>query len=144
MKEPLIKRNMVNDEIRADFDRIRLIPISDPRMKDARREIHEENNAENQSSVQTFDVIGNAVPMGNHYHKKVTEVFFILSGRVERLITNDVAMSHRREFSDLPPGTMILMPPGVAHAFFLKPGSTMICYATERFDPEDMIPAKLN
>lgn len=114
-------------------------------MNDERRTIHEEDNESNQSSTQAFLTKAGNVPLGNHFHRDKTEVFFILSGGVERLVTSDEGRQQHQEFHDydIPVGSMIVMPPRVACTFFLKPGSEMICYATERFDAGDMHPLKL-
>jgi len=143
LKEPIFFCNGIPMVVDEDYKRIFQIPLSNPKMDDERRTIHEEDNEEKRCSTQAFLVKTGNLPLGNHYHRTKTEVFFIISGRLDKLITSDDEGNHRKEFVDVPPGTMIVMPPRVAHTFFLAEGSRMICYATERFDPNDMPGMKL-
>ena len=144
MKGPMIFSDMVRDRIFDDYRRIFQIPLGNSKMDDDRRTIHEEDNLDAQSSTQAFLVKAGGLPLGNHYHAKKTEIFFVIEGSVERLITaSDGGTGPTEEFSLLQAGTMIVMPPGVAHTFFLSPGSKMICYATERFNQADMVAVKL-
>jgi mannose-6-phosphate isomerase-like protein (cupin superfamily) len=107
-------------------------------MHDVRREIHEEDDEQAECSTQAFLIHDGELPLGKHFHRNKTEVFFILSGTLKKLTITDEEGNNPLQWEDLPAGTMIIMPPRVAHTFFFEPGSTMICYATERFDSTDM------
>jgi len=140
----LIVPDMVTDRVKKDYQRIFQIPLANPKMDDDRRSIHEEDDEAAGTSTQAFLVKMNGLPLGNHFHTKKIEMFYILEGEVEHLITADPASSNTtNDRANIPAGSLIVMPPGVAHTFFLTPGSRMICYASERFDPDDMVAYKL-
>ena len=145
MKEPIIfdGKAATNSKMLDDYKRIIQIPFANPKMDDERRTIHEEDNEANQSSTKAFLIKAGGLPLGNHFHLKKTEVFCILEGKVELLVTNDQDQTYRREYRNISAGSMIIMPPGVAHTFFLAPDSKMICYGTGCFDPTDMTALKL-
>lgn len=138
----LIVPNMVTSLVADDYRRIFEIPLTNPKMDDERRTIHEEDDEGAGTSTQAFLVKSGGLPLGNHSHNNKVEVFFLLCGEVERLITLSLG-EEKKEFSHIPSGSMIVMPPGVVHTFFLSPGSRMLCYASERFDPNDMPTMKL-
>ena len=139
----LIVPNMVTDQVNQDYDRIFQIPLSNPKMDDERRTIHEEDDEVTGTSTQAFLIKTGGLPLGNHYHTNKVEAFFVISGEVERLITKDVEGEIKTESEHIPAGSMIIIPPGLAHTFFLSPGSQMLCYASERFDSRDMPTWKL-
>lgn len=128
------------------YGRLISIPLQDPRMNDERREIHELNNPWGNWSIQAFRIKADNLPLGNHFHERKTEVFIILSGKVEKLIfARGKDLSGRKELTDLGPGTLIVIPPGWAHTFYMTPGSEMLCFSDAAFDPNnmDMFSAKL-
>ena len=138
----LIIPNMVTKQVCQDYERIFQIPLGNPKMDDDRRTIHEEDNEDAGTSSQAFLVKAGGLPLGNHFHNKKIEVFFVLEGLVERLTTED-ATAKQEFYNCIPAGAMIVVPPGIAHTFLLSPGSRMLCYSSERFDPGDMVAKKL-
>lgn len=142
MKEPIIIKGVPRTPFWEEHARIFQIPLQNPKMDDDRRTIHEDDREEDRCSIGAFLIKQSGLPLGNHYHDWKTEVFIILSGEGD-LITADRNGEHRRE-RPVGPGDVVVMPPGVAHTFFLIPGSEMLCYSTERFDPSDMKPLKLD
>ena len=123
-----------------EYERVFAIPITNPRMDDDRRTIHEDDDKVAQSSTQAFLVKNNDRPLGNHYHIRRTELFFIVEGEVELLVTSNPAGKFRKVSTALPTGTLIVIPPLVAHAFRNSNGGKMLCVSTERYADEDMIP----
>lgn len=148
LRGPLVVRELADihsqsdaERIKREYDEIMALPLADPRMNDDRREIHEMNDPAEDWSVQAFLLKQKAanLPLGKHFHQRKTEVFVILEGRVEKLVTafgNE--LDERREFHDLSAGTTIVIPPMVAHTFYMQPDSRMICYSSRAFNPKDM------
>ena len=91
------------------------------------------------SSVQQFVIYGSA-PLGNHFHKERQETFVVTSGegRCAYLsLDKDGNPIGRQQFSELKKGSVIQIMPFTAHAFRLEPGSTMLCFSSIPFDPDD-------
>ncbi len=157
MKEPLIMDVGPKFLERATetYNVVMLIPPQNPKMVDERREIHELDEPDEDRSTQAFLVKASGLPLGKHAHGKKTEIFVILTGEVEKLVTavprwresgeapDNNEPVRTREWEHLGPGTMIIMPPFVFHTFYFKPGTRLICYSTAAFDQKDFIPAEL-
>ncbi len=91
------------------------------------------------SSVQQF-IITASIPLGNHYHKKRQETFVITHGKgkcVYLSLDKDGRPIGEQAVLTLEQGTVIQIMPFTAHAFKLDPGSTMLCYSSIPFDPDD-------
>ena len=72
-----------------------------------------------------------AIPVGDHYHKKKDEIFFLLQGNfIELIVGEDV----RR---NIPAPYIVVVKRGVYHKFILEPGSILCGVATEEFDIND-------
>ncbi len=69
--------------------------------------------------------------IGDHYHNKKEEAFFLLSGRARRVVIGDVeelgVTAPRKWFAGK----------GVRHIFELEKGAVLLSAATEVFDPAD-------
>lgn len=74
-----------------------------------------------------------AVPVGDHYHDKKDEVFFLLTGSFLELTIGS------KETFNVPSPHLVNVPRGVYHKFILEPGSILLCVATELFDKTDEI-----
>jgi len=91
------------------------------------------------SSVQQFVIHGTA-PLGNHFHKERQETFVVTGGegRCAYLsLDKDGHPIGRQQFFELKKGSVIQIMPFTAHAFRLEPGSSMLCFSTIPFDPDD-------
>ena len=71
--------------------------------------------------------------IGDHYHNKKEEVFFLLSGRARRVVVGDV-----EEFGVTAPKKWFAGR-GVHHIFELEKGAVLLTAATGVFDPDDEI-----
>jgi quercetin dioxygenase-like cupin family protein len=67
--------------------------------------------------------------IGRHYHRRKTEVFYLLWGR-------GTVNGEPIEI-----GTRVLVLPGEVHAFDLEAGSVLLGAATAPYDPDDEVPA---
>lgn len=126
-------------QAREEYNEIMAIPIADPLQDDNRRELHELNNKEEGWSVQAFLMKAGIKdqPVGKHYHEKKVEVFLMLEGRVEELLTAHKTAKEVAVAANLGPGTLIVIPKLVAHTFYMEPGSRMLCYSSRAFDSKD-------
>jgi len=66
-------------------------------------------------------------PVGNHFHDCL-EQFVLKAGKIQRLVLKDPSTEEVREWKDLGPGTSITIPPGIAHALIMDPGSVLHMY----------------
>jgi len=111
-----------------------------PVHEDARRTILEEQFPGESLSLQRL-IIKDRVPLGNHYHEHKREVFVVLRGggmvRYAR-VGEDGRPEDVRQRDDLGPGSVIVVPARVAHAFLLEPGSELLCYSEVLFDVHDL------
>jgi quercetin dioxygenase-like cupin family protein len=91
------------------------------------------------SSVQQF-VITEPIPLGNHYHKIRQETFVITNGRGRcvclPLDMHENPLAEQVAFN-ISKGSVIQIMPFTAHAFRLEPGSSMVCFSSIPFDPDD-------
>lgn len=90
------------------------------------------------SSIQQF-AINKAIPLGHHFHRKKQETFLLTegSGRFAYLpLTSDGESLGEQVTIEIEKGQVVQVQPFTAHAFRLEPGSAMICFSTEPFDPE--------
>ena len=72
-----------------------------------------------------------AQAVGDHYHDKKDEVFFLLTGTARRVVISGV------EELDVHAPRKWYIPRGVHHVFELEKGSILLSAASERFDPSD-------
>jgi dTDP-4-dehydrorhamnose 3,5-epimerase-like enzyme len=117
--------------------------------EDNRRRIREFNGSD--FSLQGFEIYA-AIPLGNHFHEKKEETFVLTSGK-GKLLTQNILVDEDgarsvgdvREFI-LEAPMVIRVPRYVAHTFVLDPGSTMMCFSSAPFNPDDkdMQPFKLS
>lgn len=92
------------------------------------------------SSVQQF-FIKAAIPLGNHYHKKRQETFVITSGEGKCVclpLNRDGEPQGELLVLHVKPGSVVQITPFTAHAFRLKPESTMLCFSSVPFDPDNL------
>ncbi|MFN4258719.1 MAG: cupin domain-containing protein [Gemmataceae bacterium] len=64
-----------------------------------------------------------------HYHKKCTEVYYILEGSGKMELNDDVI--------DVAPGTIIVIEPGTAHRLWSEEGVKTIVFGVPALDPDD-------
>ncbi len=115
-----------------------------PVHEDARRAIHEHEFPEEPLSLQ-HQVIKERLPLGNHFHAHKREVFVVLrgSGYVRYAAVDAAGDAEEPSQRDVGPGSVVVVPPRVAHAFLLEPGSELICYSEVLFDDSDLNPLQL-
>lgn len=77
------------------------------------------------------------MPLGNHYHLKKDEVFYLLKGKGVAILTTP--KTYKREW--IYEGDCIYVPRGTIHTFNLYPDSILLEAATEPYDPIDEIRA---
>lgn len=111
--------------------------------EDERRKIEEFNS--DSFSVQMFDIKSSnmpLMPLGKHAHSRKFEVFTILEGSGELLTCNiDPAENNQGVATrmSLERGSVVCLPPHVAHTFYLTSGSKMHCFSSRAFDQTDFI-----
>ena len=71
--------------------------------------------------------------VGNHYHKKKDEIFFLVQGKANR-----VMIGNTEEF-DITAPKIFECPRGTYHMFELEEGSILLGVATKKFDKDDEI-----
>lgn len=76
-------------------------------------------------------------PLGNHYHLKKDEVFYLLKGKGTVILTTKTNQTRQWMFE----GECIFVPRGTIHTFNLFPDSILLEAATEPYDPVDEIRA---
>ena len=108
--------------------------------EDARRTILEEEFPDEPLSLQR-QIIKDRLPLGNHYHEHKREVFVVLAGggmvRYAR-VGEDGRPEEVQQREDIGPGSVIVVPARVAHAFLLQPGSELLCFSEVLFDEQDL------
>lgn len=77
------------------------------------------------------------IGLGNHYHLKKDEVFFLAKGKGTYMLTT--ANSYKREW--IFEGDCVFVPRGTIHTFLLYPDSILLEAATEPYEPSDEIRA---
>lgn len=92
-------------------------------------------------SLQGFD-IKMRLAFGKHFHERKHETFKILSGTgIVFLYPVDFAGEKidpsKTKRIELTAGSVVYVPPGTAHTFYLEPGSRMVCFSTAPFSQED-------
>ena len=113
-----------------------LRPVHD----DARRTIKEQEFAEEPLSIPR-QTIKDRIPLGNHYHEHRREVFVVLRGggmMRHAPVEDDGRPGVVTRRDDVAAGDVIVVPPRVAHAFVLEPGSELLCYSDVLFDEQDL------
>ena len=110
-----------------------------PVHEDGRRAILEQQFEDERLSIQRLK-IKDRVPLGNHYHRHRREVFVVLVGR-GTLSCAGVGEDGRPgavQQHPVGPGAVFVVPPYVAHAFVLAPGSELLCFSDVLFDEADL------
>ena len=108
--------------------------------QDDRRTINEVNGTD--YSVQYFKINSKPDPrgLGNHYHTRKKEIFIITSGGGKVLlqdVTKEGLGDGALEVRELTVGSIVNVPPFVAHTFHLAADSEMACWSSERFNEAD-------
>ena len=78
-------------------------------------------------------IIKSEEAVGDHYHLKKDEVFFLLKGKAKRVIIGT------QESFDIEAPAKWECKRGTYHLFLLEKDSMLLCSATELFDPYDEI-----
>lgn len=74
--------------------------------------------------------------VGNHYHD-CDEMFYLEKGVIRRFVWHNTKTGVQEEHFDLGPGTKITVPPGVAHALVMEPGSVLHMYVFSSQPPDN-------
>lgn len=107
--------------------------------KDARREIKEFEFSD--SAFNDFTIRGDAEPVGQHYHREKTEVFYFIEGGgvlYSAMVNDEGTITGEVEELEIKPGTVVKIPPYRTHRFDLKPGTRFVAHSSRPFDPDDM------
>lgn len=106
--------------------------------EDKRRTLHEWIENTPVKCVKTI-YVKERMPLGNHYHLKKDEIFYLAKGKGFYVLTNRSTKSYFREW--MFEGDCVFVPRGTIHTFELFPGSILLEAATEPYDPIDEIRA---
>jgi len=123
--------------LKFDEEKLELSSVS----TDERRAIYELDTLN--GTYQFFEVFCSDLPLGKHFHLKKDEEFTILSGKGFVLlctVNDDCSQKGEVQKIDLVPGSVVKVPSGTAHTFYLDSESSMACVSTMPFDASDMIP----
>jgi len=99
--------------------------------QDERRIIYDFNEAVFKSLKIVY--VLDRIPIGDHYHSKKDEYFFLASGKFEEIVVNETILFN----IDAP--HFISIERETYHRFICSPGSILIGVATELFDSQDEI-----
>jgi len=103
-----------------------LLPVSD----DDRRMLFEYGNGTNWK-VSKILIAKKDCVVGKHYHKKKTEMFFLIKGKISYCMIGD------KVTTNIIPYTKILINKNIYHEFHLTKGSILIGLCDKFFDPKD-------
>lgn len=116
-----------------------VLTVTDPRMDDERRTIREHNFED--CAFQDFAVKNDPRPLGDHFHRQKSELFYFLEGggvvRTCEVTTEGAQIGKVIELRVFP-GCAVLIPPLHTHHMYLDPGTHMVCFSSKPFDPTDM------
>lgn len=74
--------------------------------------------------------------IGNHFHDKQTEIYFILRGN-GRMVLLDLD-SGLQEMVAVGPYTRVVIPPRIAHLLYFDTDILLEIASTKKFDPKDL------
>ena len=109
--------------------------------EDARRAIYEFNSNDG-FSIQYFHVYNCLDPLGKHAHAKKSETFTIITGGGHVIICPVDAKGNQLgevECKEVKKGSIIHIPPYIAHTFYLLPETEMHAVSSMGFDETDFI-----
>lgn len=89
-------------------------------------------------SVKTI-FVKDKIALGNHYHLKKDEIFYLLKGKGVYVLTNKEKKTYVRNW--IFEGDCVFVERGTIHTFTLYPDSILLEAATEPYDPIDEIRA---
>jgi mannose-6-phosphate isomerase-like protein (cupin superfamily) len=90
------------------------------------------------SSVQLLTVTSDQQQLAGHYDRLNHEVFVLVEGSGQaawQLVDQDGQLAAAPTRFAMTAGAVLDVPPMVAHAFRLTPGSRLLCCSSTRFDP---------
>jgi mannose-6-phosphate isomerase-like protein (cupin superfamily) len=102
-----------------------------------RRDIYEVVNGITLQRIQAFKFYPSRTSGGNHYHKKLKEYFFVIQGTMTILVLEHTRTKEREVFRNLGEGSLIIVPPLIAHANCFEAGTVMVAGCTTAHDPND-------
>ena len=114
-----------------------LVTSVKPFSSNERRDIWELANGIELRRMQAFVFRPSATSGGNHYHVKLTEYFFVIQGAMTTLVLEDSRTKERQIFHNLGVGSLVMVPPYIAHANCFAPGTVMVAGCTTPHDPDD-------
>lgn len=85
---------------------------------------------------------GEHMRLGDHYHEDI-ELFFLESGKIDRIVLEDPDTGERVEKTDIGPNSRIELPPNVAHTLFFTQASVLMAFSENEFNPENLVPHKI-
>ncbi len=106
---------------------------------DDRRSIFEANNL-NGYSYQKFVIHSSQRPIGQHYHKKKSELFHFSKGFgvvSVALVDDEGKIIGEIKYYEVFPGSVIFIPAMHTHRFDMEVGSEFDCFSSVSFDPSD-------
>ncbi len=106
---------------------------------DVRRDIREFGFSG--SAFQDFLIKDPVKPLGQHFHREKSEIFYFLEGggtiRTAKVDAAGKIAGEIRQFN-IQPGNVILIPPMHTHRFDLLPNTRFVAFSSKPFDPNDM------
>lgn len=114
-----------------------LVTTVQPVSTNERRTIWEPVNGIPLLRIQAFQFHPSRTSGGNHYHRLLQEYFFVIHGTMTILVLEDTRTKERAVFRDLGEGSLIIVPPYIAHANRFEAGTIMVAGCTTPHDEKD-------
>ncbi len=112
--------------------------------EDPRRTITEFNFSE--SAFNDFFVKDDPRPLGQHFHKSKSEVFYFIEGtgtiRTAEVDASGKIIGEIKRFT-VTPGFVITIPPMHTHRFDVKYGTHFVSFSSKPFDKNDTVPCPI-
>lgn len=115
-----------------------------PNSSDPRRDVYDLLHREEFPIAKHVNIIvfrerqpGKPWAVAQHWHGDGPERFRVAAGRIPKAIFEDIDTRERRVFENLTAGTIITIPPRVAHTFIPEPGLVLVGALRNGFNPND-------
>lgn len=110
---------------------VNLVTVKEPLgNKDERREIRDIS-----PRIKTYEVLNEGTSLGNHFHTLTKEIFYLINGEIYFKL-EDSRTGEKEEYN-LSKGSLIEIPPFIAHRLFPKKGTIFLGILERDFDPSD-------
>lgn len=119
------------------------VQIAPPNSSDARRDIFDLLGEDFPGAKHVNIIVfkerqpGKPWAVGQHWHGD-RERFRVAQGRIPIAVFENIDTKERLVFENLPAGTIITIPPRVAHTFIPESGLIMVGALQNGFNPEDL------